>query len=492
MSSSPNLLILRRTRSLHRGTAFGDSRIGSNPMWKASQTLMAALFLLFAAFGGADLSAQSMEGRSAVVTVPLGNSTVVTHDATLERVLVTDPAIADALPVTAREVVVNGLAAGTTTLLFWDNLGRRHAYSVHVVADIESIQGEMERMFPGNGVTVSAVGNAIILTGEVTDPRASERAVALTRALANGSEILNYISTPDPGQVMLRVRVAEVSRTAIERLGINLLRIDPLNPRGTDEGMIQSGGVGGPGGEFPRTGIQGGPSQTFSDAVNFYLFHQSSNVAAFIQALEDEGIFRSLAEPNLITVPGETASFLAGGEFPFPMVQPQTGTVTADFREFGIRLNFMPTITNSGAIRLWVEPEVSTLDFASGVLIAGTQVPALLSRRAETTVELNDGQTFAIAGLMDSEMTESVNKVPYLGDIPILGRFFRSSEARENRTELLVLVTPHFVRPMDAMPEIPTGELDVWPWGDFMLRELRSIPPADEPDPDVQDEPNGG
>ncbi len=461
---------------------------GPRQMWKLPWTvLLIGLFLVAAPLWG-----QSAQGRTAVISVPLGNSTVVTHDATLERVLITDPDIADALPVTAREVVVNGLAAGTTTLLFWDNRGQRHSYSVRVVADVEAIQSEMERMFPGNGVTVSAVGGSIILTGEVTDPRAAERAESLARALGNGSEILNYISTPDPGQVMLRVRVAEVSRTAIERLGINLLRLDPLNPRGADEGMIQSGGVVGPGGEFPRTGIQGGPNQTFSDAVNFYLFHRSSNVAAFIQALEDEGIFRSLAEPNLITIPGERASFLAGGEFPFPLVQPQTGTVTAEFREFGIRLNFLPTITNSGAIRLWVEPEVSTLDFASGVLIAGTQVPALLSRRAETTIELNDGQTFAIAGLMDSEITESVNKVPYLGDIPILGRFFRSTSMRENQTELLVLVTPHFVRPLDAMPDLPTGELDAWPWGDFMLRELRSVPPVDAPEPDGQDESNGG
>ena len=449
---------------------------------------LAGLFLI----PSTALWAQSAEGRSAVVTVPLGNSTVLTHDATLERVLVTDPDIADALPVTAREVVVNGLAAGTTTLLFWDNRGQRHSFSVRVVADVDAIQSEMQRMFPGNGVTVSAVGNSIILTGEVDDPRAAERAISLTRALANGSEILNYISTPDPGQVMLRVRVAEVNRSAIERLGINLLRIDPLNRFGDNEGAFQIGGAGPLSGPFPGRATDIGPTQTFSDAVNFFLFHQSSSVAAFIQALEEEGIFRSLAEPNLITVPGETASFLAGGEFPFPQVQPQTGTVTAEFREFGIRLNFMPTITNSGSIRLWVEPEVSTLDFASGVLIAGTQVPALLSRRAETTIELNDGQTFAIAGLMDSSITETVNKVPYLGDIPILGRFFRSTEARENQTELLVLVTPHFVRPMDAMPEIPTGELEAWPWGDFMLRELRTVPPADAPDLDPQEDPNGG
>ena len=420
--------------------------------------------------------AQSASGGSAVINVAKGNSEVVTHPVNLERVLVTDPDIADAIPVTAREVVINGITAGTTTLLFWDSQGQRHTYSVRVTADVESIQSELERMFPANGVAVSAVGNSVILTGEVSDPRSAARAVSLASALSNGAEILNYISTPDPGQVMLQVRVAEVSRTAIERLGINLMRLDPLNIRGDDEGMFQSGGVTSPGGQFPGFGQQAGPNQTFSDAVNFYLFHNASNVSAFIQALEDQGVFRSLAEPNLITVPGETASFLAGGEFPFPMVQPQTGTVTADFREFGIRLSFTPTITNSGAIRLWVEPEVSSLDFASGVQIAGTQVPALLSRRAETTIELNAGQTFAIAGLMDSEITENVNKVPYLGDIPVLGRFFRSTEARENQTELLVLVTPQFVRATDQMPDIPTGEPESWPWSDFMMEPIPLLP----------------
>ena len=444
-------------------------------MGKGSLGLMVALLLTWVLLP-AQIEAQSEEGEVSVINVAAGNSHVLTHPVNLERVFITDPDVADAIAVTAREVVIMGLSRGTTTLLFWDSQGQRHTYSVRVTADVESIQSELERMFPANGVAVSAVGNSVILTGEVSDPRSAARAVSLASALSNGAEILNYISTPDPGQVMLQVRVAEVSRTAIERLGINLMRLDPLNIRGDDEGMFQSGGVTSPGGQFPGFGQQAGPNQTFSDAVNFYLFHNASNVAAFIQALEDQGVFRSLAEPNLITVPGETASFLAGGEFPFPMVQPQTGTVTADFREFGIRLSFTPTITNSGAIRLWVEPEVSSLDFASGVQIAGTQVPALLSRRAETTIELNAGQTFAIAGLMDSEITENVNKVPYLGDIPVLGRFFRSTEARENQTELLVLVTPQFVRATDQMPDIPTGEPESWPWSDFMMEPIPLLP----------------
>lgn len=455
------------------GNALHTLREGETYMRNRSFGVLTAVLLVAGlAISPAPAHAQSAAGETEVLNVALGNSTVVTHPVNLERVMITDPNVADAVPVTAREVVINGLSAGTTTLLFWDSQGIRHTYSVHVTADVRAIQSEIQRILPGNGVSVAAVGNSIVLTGEVSDPHTASRVVSLAQALSGEAEILDYISTPDPGQVMLRVRVAEVSRSAIQDLGINLMRVDPTNLRGDDEISMQSGGVSAYGGAFPNAG----PDQTFSDAVNFYLFHRSSNVAAFIQALQGQGIYRSLAEPNLITVPGEAASFLAGGEFPYPMVQPTTGQVTVQFREFGILLDFTPTITNSGAIRLHVAPEVSSLDFASGVNVAGSLVPALLSRKAETTIELQDGQTFAIAGLLESDITESVNKVPLLGDIPILGAFFRSTEARENQTEILVLVTPHFVRPMDEMPEIPTGELDVWPWGSFMTDPLRVVP----------------
>jgi pilus assembly protein CpaC len=178
--------------------------------------------------------------------------------------------------------------------------------------------------------------------------------------------------------------------------------------------------------------------------------------------MRNEGTFRSLAEPDLLAFPGEQASFLAGGEFPYPTVQGVTQQLSIEFKEFGIRLSFTPEITNSGAIRLSVAPEVSQLDFANGLTMAGFQVPALLSRRAQTVVELAQGQTFAIAGLMDNRMTESVSKFPLLGDIPILGALFRSKDMRDNQSELLVLVTPFLVNPLDVPPPLPTGELQEW------------------------------
>lgn len=399
-----------------------------------------------------------------IVQVARGNSAVVTHGSTLERVLITNPEIADAVPVSATEVVLNGNAAGTTTLLLWGLDGSRAQYQVRVTPDVFHLQEELNRLLPGQGITARGVGSSILVSGRVADTRSAEQAILLANSLADGATVVDHIAVPDRPQVMLQVRFAEVNRNALQNLGANILRVDPRNIRGDDEGFISPGGVSG---NFAGAG----PDQSFSDQVNFYLFQRSSNVALLIQALRTQGAFRSLAEPNLLAVPGETATFLAGGEFPFPVLQGGAGAqgVTIQFKEFGVRLAFTPTITNSGAIRLDVEPEVSSLDFANGLQISGFVVPALLSRKAATVIELEEGQTFAIAGLMDHSMTSSVSKVPLLGDLPILGALFRSESVRQNQTELLVLVTPHLVRPSASDPEIPTGELDTWDW----MRHLR-------------------
>jgi pilus assembly protein CpaC len=409
-----------------------------------------------------------------VITVARGNSEVVTHPSNLERVMVSDPSIADVIAVSAREVVVNGLQPGTTTLLFWDAGGQRHSRTIRVTADAGTIQDELRRIFPDEAFVVAAVGNTLILSGETTNPQAAARALQLATSLEREAAILDYIVVPDRGQVLLQVRIAEVDRTALQNLGAHFTRVDPFLPRGDDEGMIAPGGVVSPGGSF--LGFDG-PNRTFSDAVNFFLFHRSSNVNAFIQALKTEGLFKSLAEPNLLTLPGETASFLAGGEFPYPVVQPGAqAAVTIQFQEFGIRLNFTPQITNAGAIRMEVEPEVSSLDFAGGLQVAGFAIPSLLTRRAHTVVEVQQGQTFAIAGLMDNRLSENVRKVPLLGDIPILGRLFRSSSYRQDRTELLVLVTPHLVGPDMEVPELPTGEPGSWEWFDEMRPQADTVP----------------
>ena len=416
---------------------------------------------------GALLEAQQAQLTLETITVSRGSSAVVNHPTTLERVLITDPDVADAVPVSGTEVVLNGNQAGSTTLLLWGLDGSRATYTVRVVVNSVYLEEELSRLLPGSGIRASAAGNSVVLSGEGVDPRVAERAMVLAQSLSNGVEIVDHISVPERAQVLLRVRLAEVNRSAVQNIGSRFIWMDPNNLRGDVEGSIGPTGFSG---EFLGTG----PDVTFSDAVNFYFFHQPSNVAAFLRALREEGAFQSLAEPNLLAFPGEEASFLAGGEFPFPVVQGQTGAVSVQFREFGVRLNFEPQITNSGAIRLRVAPEVSQLDFGAGLTLQGFTIPVLLSRRVETVIELQEGQTFAIAGLMDSQMARTNSKIPFLGEIPIIGSLFQSREVRDAQTELLVMVTPQLVYPQDQAPPLPTGELQDWEWDRYMRQFIPS------------------
>lgn len=409
-----------------------------------------------------------------VIDLALGNSHVISHPVVIRRVSIADPSVADAIPVSLQEIVVNGKKSGTTTLLLWDNSGGRRMYQVRVSPDVESLEADLRNLFPDDSIAVLASGGAVILSGRVSQQLTAESAVAIAEGFLGVDEgagsIVNQISVPNPGQVLLQVRFAEVSRTAIERAGINLLRLGDDYSAGVGTGRPPSPaailGVGG--------GDGASASGTFSDALNIFLIDHENGVGAFIQALKSNGLFRSLAEPNLLAVHGQEASFLAGGEFPYPVVQggSNVGAVTIQFREFGIRLNFTPTIQPSGNIRLHVAPEVSTLDFANGLTLQGFNIPSILSRKAETEIELADGQTFAIAGLIDNAIIEDIDKIPVLGDIPILGSLFRSKEMRQNKTELLVLVTPRLVRPVDQAPPVPTGEPDVWNWDDSMVEPL--------------------
>ncbi len=391
-----------------------------------------------------------------LLRLAVGNSALVSAGGPLERVSIGNPEVADVTNVSASEVLVIGQAPGTTTLLLWTRAGTRTLYSVRVAADAPMLEEEIRSLFPNEDIQVRAVGNMIYLSGTVADARVADRAVAMAASVAVGDSIhiINDISVPRPNQVMLQVRFAEVSRNALDRLGTSLLVYDGDNIATAI----------GPGDVARTSDDDDAIAEVFSDAVNFFLFHRPSQVAGFFRALQEQGLFRSLAEPNLLVMSGDSASFLAGGEFPIPVLQTagQAGAVTIQFKEFGVRLNFRPVVTASGSIRLQVTPEVSALDFANGLTISGFQIPALTARRASTTVDLNDGQTFAIAGLVDNSLTSNVSKVPLLGDIPILGKLFSSETFRQNRTELLVLVTPRLVEPVDDAPAVPTGEPETW------------------------------
>jgi len=259
-------------------------------------------------------------------------------------------------------------------------------------------------------------------------------------------------------EVLLQVKFAEVDRTALTQLGVNFISTGAANTIGTVT-TGQFGGVGtqtlNPGQQNPANNTT--TASTISNVLNLFLFRQDINFGAVIQALETKNLLQILAEPNLIAVNGKEASFLAGGQFPFPIVQPGAGftAVTISFKEFGVRLQFTPVIMPNGNIHLKVAPEVSTLDFADALTISGFTVPALSTRKAETEFELQDGQSFVIAGLMDNRVTDIYNKIPGLGDIPILGNFFRSKSLQKSNSELMVLCTVHRISPSTEQPALP-------------------------------------
>jgi pilus assembly protein CpaC len=433
--------------------------------------LAAPIFTLALLCVAAPVAAQDSPG---VLNLAKGGQSVIETPATVVRVAIADPSVIDVLPVTARELVINGKASGTTSLLIWDAAGTRSAFNVRVSPDASNLQADLRRLFPGEDVTVRNNGRTVVLTGSVANSGVEDRMVRMaTASLGDSSLVVNELELPQPGQILLKVRFAEVSRSALERAGINLLHVT------SDGQMIGSttgrpspftGGignnVGGRVGQPLVADVDAGAGTTLSDAVNLFAFSPDLNLAALVSALESNGVFRSLAEPNLMASHGVQASFLAGGEFPYPVLQggSSSGSVSIVFKEFGIKLDFTPYIQPGGNIRLVVAPEVSSLDFANGLTISGFNIPSILTRRAQTEIELAEGQTFAIAGLIDNNMVTDYDKVPLLGDIPILGSLFRSKEIRQNRSELLVLVTPFIVLPSDEAPPLPTHEPETWKW----------------------------
>lgn len=397
------------------------------------------------------LEAQRIQTESEqVIAVAKGKSALVRQVTPLQRVTIADPEIAEPVAVSPRELLINGKAIGTTSLIVWDEGGQARIYAVEVTADATQIERQLQLLFPGLALEVTASGNNVILTGQVRDASVARRAVEI--AGSSGATVVNNLSAPTAEQILLHVRFAEVTRTAAQKIGTN---ISALNV-----GRLDPGADG-----VDRT------VETLSEGlIKLFLVGDNASLEATIAALKSRGEFKSLAEPNLLALEGQAASFLAGGEFPFPVIQGgNSGGVAIVWKEFGIRLNFVPHVTNTGNVRLAVEPEVSSLDFANGLTISGFQIPSILSRRAKTQVELRPGQHLAIAGLLDNSILSKVDKIPILGDIPILGALFRSKDAKQNRTELLVIVTPQIVRPLESAPPLPTGEPEDWNW----MRGLR-------------------
>ena len=403
---------------------------------------------------------------AAPLRVMVGKSLLINTTEKLKRVSVTDPTVADALVVTPTQILVNGLSPGEVSLLIWDELERSRSFDLRVDVDITAAAEEMHRLFPNEQINVSPSRSAVVLSGHVTTEDVAKHAGAL--ASAYSKNVVNVLTFGPVGaeEVLLEVKFAEVDRSAITQLGANLF----MPGLGNTVALSQTGQFGSVSiSNTAQTTVTNGNTQTttttstppvvhISDFLNLFVARTDINIGAVIRALQQKNLLQILAEPNLIAVNGKEASFLAGGEFPFPVAQPSgvgLSTVTIQFREFGVRLKFTPVIQPNGSIHLRVVPEVSTLDFANSVTVAGTTVPAISTRKADTELELQDGQSFVIAGLMDNRVTSILSKVPGLGDIPVLGAFFRSKSLQKSNAELMVLCTAHRVVPSAQAPPGP-------------------------------------
>ena len=421
------------------------------PAWR--WCFACAFLLAVFSIGALPLAAQRVvRAPEQVVSVSKGASALLVNTTPIQRFSIGDPTVAEAVVVSPTEVLVNGKTLGTTSLFLWDNTGTIKLYSVEVTADAPGLQRYLSSVLAGEKIDVIASGNVVTLSGQVRDASVANRAVEIAKG--SGAIIVDNLSTPEAVQVLLRVRFAEVNKSAIKEFRSQLATLNPhrLDARDNyDPGFV-------------------GSTISTDGVVDFGLFNANASIEVLIRFLTSKGLLRSLAEPNLITLPGREATFLAGGEFPYPSVQGGGGNnaVSIVFKEFGIRLKFTPTITRGGSIRLKVAPEVSALDFSTPLVFGGFTIPSLLTRRTETEVEMKNGQYLAIAGLVDNTMTDNSTKIPILGDIPILGQFFRSKDARQRRTELLVLVSPKLVLPGDTPALLPTGEPADWKWNGHM------------------------
>ena len=402
--------------------------------------------------------APSSQDSANDLSVTVGKSVVLDLARPITRIVVGLGDYAEASAVSPTQVLVNGKAAGETTLILWDTGGGRQFFNVTVRPStfsshdqLEAVRRQLRTELPGQELSVTTEGTNVYLRGTVADLGSSSRAVLIAGTAGKVVNLLN-VKVPEPErQILLKVRFASIDRTKERQLGINFFSTGIGNTIGT----VTTGQFSPP---TVTAQVGAPPSLTVSNALNLFAFYPGINLGATIAAMEQRGLAETLAEPNILAQNGKQASFLAGGEYPFPMVQGAgvggSGAVTIMFKEYGIRLNFIPTITPRGTIRLQVAPEVSALDFGDAVSIAGFVEPAITVRRVKTEVELGDRQSFAIGGLLDNTENETFQKIPFLGDIPILGKFFQSMSRTKNNTELIVIVTPEIVTPVPAGTDI--------------------------------------
>ncbi len=395
------------------------------------------------------------------LSLVVGRGELMQYTNEVKQVAASEPKIADVVVISPHEVMINAKGPGRTTVLVWESGAAPVRYDVDVLADnyeFDEFRSMLKREIPGTNIEVTGKGETLVLTGNVASSADSKKAAGLAQSRAK--TVINLLKAPpepELRQILLEVKFASIDRTALSEVGFNLFsRNGKLLGESTTQQFASP--------RFSQLQYQNGAfsnsSVNFADLLNLFVYRPDLNIGATIKALQQQNLLQILAEPNLIAVEGKEASFLAGGSFPFPVLTTtSTGgstapVITVQFKPFGVQLDFTPTVTASGAIDLKVSPEVSSLDYANAVTLQGYLIPAISQRRAETEVILREGESFAIAGLIDNRVTREADRLIGLANIPILGNLFKTRSTSKTTDELLVVITPHFVRPLTAEEKV--------------------------------------
>ena len=407
-------------------------------MVRFNRILLAALVAV--SLGSLDAAAWTQRKAAPdanMLVVEKGRSAVVEADAPFTTLVVADPDIAEAMATSNQSFFLRGKQPGSTTVLIYGGSGKiSELINVEVEIGLDELRTDLSNLLPGEDIQVYPVHDGVFLDGKITTAAAAEMALQVAERYIPGG-VANGLSIGQSQQVLLEVRFLEASRTAVKEIGFGNT-IDANDAIATTEGGTVSG--------------------LAAKTVALFTNIGGENIDVQLRALEKKGVVRTLAEPNLVALSGDTASFLAGGEFPSPIAS-KNGEITVEFKKFGVGLDFSPTVLGDGLVNLRVRPEVSSLDRANGIRSSNIEIPGISVRRADTTVELRDGQAFAIAGLLQNDYSNDVRQTPWLGNVPVLGALFSSKRYQRNESELVIIVTPRLVRPA-AHPDMLASPLD--------------------------------
>ncbi|WP_348269133.1 type II and III secretion system protein family protein [Edaphobacter paludis] len=425
----------------------------------AAQTFVRAIPAQASRVATAPLAVAGSMSRAEAVGNPLhllvGRSMFVNTKARLRRIYVSNPAVLDSFTASPTQIVITAKTAGISSLVLWNETGESQAYLVSADVDVDGLRKSLKEALPYESIRAEGNEDQVSLAGTVSDTAAADTALKLAALYSKNVADSLVLAPQHAKQVRLKVRIVEIDRSKADQAGFNFFSVGKNTSNFTT-------------GQFPAVTTNQNQSSSsssssssagstaasllaLSDPLNLLFYNSSLNVGAVVKDLENKQILQILAEPTITTVSGQKASFLSGGEFPFPVIQGGTGgftSVTIQFRPYGVKLDFTPVVTPEGTIQLKVTPEVSALDYSNAVTISGYTIPALSTRRADTQVELKDGQSFAISGLLDHRTTDLLSKTPGIGDIPVLGTLFKSKSINHSVVELVVIVTPSIVDPL--------------------------------------------